>query len=76
MDEDIKKKLLKKDVEFSERLEYLIRDVDIIEKDVAEIKEDLKEMYDEFEEINEIIDKNSNNIKNKKIFNKKDDSKK
>ncbi len=76
MDDEIKRKLLKKDTEFSERLEYLIRDVDIIEKDVAEIEEDLKEMYDEFEEIKRMIDKNKDKMKTKNVFNKKDDSKK
>ncbi|TYB31608.1 MAG: hypothetical protein FXF47_03155 [Candidatus Mcinerneyibacterium aminivorans] len=76
MDDDIKKKLLKKDTEFSERLEYLIRDVDIIEKDVRDIETDLHDMFKEFEEIKKLIKNKENNKKQNKIFDKKDDSKK
>jgi len=36
MENDEKKKLIKKNIEFNERLEYLIRDIDMLEKTVAD----------------------------------------
>ncbi|HMA69653.1 MAG TPA: hypothetical protein VKN74_07255 [Candidatus Mcinerneyibacterium sp.] len=75
MENDEKKKLIKKNIEFNERLEYLIRDIDMLEKTVADIETDLEKMYSEFDEIKEIIaDKSKGNVFKK--MKKNEDNKK
>jgi len=75
MENDEKKKLIKKNIEFNERLEYLIRDIDMLEKTVADIEADLEKMYSEFDEIKEIIaDKSKGNVFKK--MKKNEDNKK
>ncbi|HHH84569.1 MAG TPA: hypothetical protein ENL15_01290 [Firmicutes bacterium] len=48
MKEDLKRKIENSKGKFQERLEYLIRDINMIEKDVVNIGQDLAALEQEF----------------------------
>jgi uncharacterized membrane protein affecting hemolysin expression len=51
MKEDLKKRIEKVKGMFQERLEYLIRDINMIEKDVVNIGQDLSALEQEFAQV-------------------------
>ncbi len=55
MKKELKNRLIKNNTEFQERLEYLIRDITMIEQDITHIEQDLVNLGREFDEIRESI---------------------
>ncbi len=55
MKEDLKKKIEKAKGMFQERLEYLIRDINMIEKDVVNIGHDLASLEQELAQVRQTL---------------------
>ena len=55
MKEDLKKRIEKAKGMFQERLEYLIRDINMIEKDVANIGQDLSALEQELAQVRQSL---------------------
>lgn len=75
MNESMKNEVYKKDIKFQERLEYLIRDISLLEQDVMNIQNDFKNLLDEFSEIKSVIEK-ENKKRNEIVIKDKKNEKK
>ncbi len=55
MKKELKARLIKKNSGYQERLEYLIRDINMIEQDILHIEQDIARLDDEFSTIKSML---------------------